>query len=189
MKSEKSNIFEETVLAFQKGKTVLYPTDTIWGMGCNARLDQPVAKIISIKNKPSGKGLIILIGSLDKLQSYTDFDLNKLPVATNDRPTTYIIPNGKQLALDVLGPDGSLAFRIPKDGFCKRLLQELDFPIVSTSANFHTSPAPKSFEEISKALIEQLDHVVPDDQQFKWTGAASQIIQVNSDGSTQIIRE
>ena len=171
-------------------RTILYPTDTVWGIGCDATNEKAVAKIFKIKQRAESKSLIILVNSIEMLRDYVDQVPNDavriLEQAT--KPTTIVYPNPKGLAKNVIASDNTVAIRIVKNIFCQKLIQDFGKPIVSTSANISGEPTPKSFGEISRAILDSVDYVVS--LQHKSNSAkSSRILKINSDGAIEVIRD
>ena len=181
---------EKLLETLKSGGIILYPTDTIWGIGCDATDDEAVMKIFELKNRDQNKPLIILVESEKRLQ-----DLVEVPAIAwdimdlSEKPITivYDAPNG--ISKNLLAEDGSIGIRLVKDEFCKRLISKLNKPIVSTSANFSGEKSPKSFANISQKLINKVDAVAEDqiNRVSKWE--ASSIIRVWNDGRIKVIRE
>jgi len=144
------------------GKTILYPTDTVWGLGCDATNESAVKKIYQLKNREESKSLIILVASIEMLQKYVgDIPEKALEILkTTEKPTTIIYNNPIGLASNTIAYDNTIAIRIPQDEFCIQLIKEFEKPIVSTSANVSGEPTPKSFSEISQAILKNVDYVV-----------------------------
>lgn len=174
----------------KQGKTILYPTDTVWGLGCDATNEESVKKIYKIKNREESKSLIILVSSVNMLKQY----LKEVPEKALDilkratEPTTVIYNNPKGLAANTIGSDNTIAIRIPEDEFCEKLIKKFGKPIVSTSANISGEPTPKSFAEISEAILNSVDYVV-DLHQDKSTEKSSRILKINLKNEIEIIRE
>lgn len=168
----------------------LYPTDTVWGLGCDATDEEAVNKIFKTKNRAESKSLIILVDSIEMLKDYIDIipeeALHILNEAT--RPTTIIYNNPKGLAKNVVASDNTVAIRIVKHDFCQKLIENLGKPIVSTSANVSGEPTPKTFSEISKAILESVDYVV-DLQHDSKSDKSSRILKINTDGTIEVIRD
>ncbi len=170
-------------------KNILYPTDTVWGLGCDATSEAAVKNIFRIKKRDDQKALICLMKDLEMISNY----IEKLPpnikaiMQQTQEPLTIIYPNAKGLASNLLPPDGSIAIRIPNDDFCQKLLQAFGKPIVSTSANISGTPTPSCFAEIDPEILEQVDYVVPLNQE-KISGKPSKIIKIEPDGSFLTIR-
>ena len=170
--------------------TILYPTDTVWGLGCDATNELAVNKIYKIKHRAESKSLIILVNSIDMLQQYVEHvpqeALDLLKEAK--RPTTIVYPRPKNLAQNVVAADNTVAIRIVKHEFCENLIKEFGKPIVSTSANISGQPTPKSFGEISQAILDSVDYVVAL-QQDSISGISSRILKINLDDTIEVIRE
>ena len=177
---------EEVLL---NGGTILYPTDTVWGVGCDATNEEACQKILKLKKRPEDKSFIVLVDSIQMLEKYTVsfpevcYDLIDYAV----RPLTIIYPNAKGLAPSVLAKDGSVGIRVTQDPFCIKLIRTLKRPIVSTSANISGEKTPILFEQISQAIKEGVDLVVP--AHVKTNAQPSQIIKIGEDSSIKIIRE
>ncbi|CAM1366207.1 Threonylcarbamoyl-AMP synthase [Tenacibaculum litoreum] len=183
------NINKESIKALLKGQTILYPTDTVWGLGCDATNEEAVKKIYKIKNREESKSLIILVDSIEMLQNHVgDIPEKALEILeTSIKPTTIIYNNPKGLASNTIAPDNTIAIRIPKNEFCTQLIKEFGKPIVSTSANVSGEPTPKSFSEISKAILKNVDYVV-DLHQEKISEKSSTILKIEGD-DVIVIRE
>ena len=170
---------------------ILYPTDTIWGLGCDATNDEAVEKIFSIKARDESKSLIILVSNEQMLERYADnipdvaFEL----VSVADSPLTVIYPKGKNLAKGVCAADGSVGIRICRDEFCNQLLARFRKPLVSTSANFSGKPSPEFFGDIEPNLINMVDYSVKFRQGDRRKSAPSSVIKFNADGTIKIIRK
>ena len=174
----------------QSGGIIHYPTDTIWGIGCDARRAESVQEIYRIKQRADYKSMLVLVDGIPMLEKY----LEKVPdqalkiLEKASKPTTIIYPQAIDLAKNLLGPDGSIGIRITSDPFCRELIRFTGFPIVSTSANISGEPSPASFHQISRAIREQVDHVVGWRQDEKTPSAPSSIIKLEQDGSVTTIR-
>ena len=176
--------------ALRSNGVILYPTDTIWGIGCDATSQVAVEKIFRIKSRDENKSLLILVNSEQMLERYvhdipeTAFEL----LTVTDEPLTIIYPKGKNLARGVCSEDGSVGIRICRDDFCNQLISLFRKPIVSTSANLSGLPAPKSFTDIDKELTDSVDYVVNYRQNDRRKQTASPVIKFNIDGTIKIIR-
>ena len=190
----------------RSGGVILYPTDTIWGIGCDATDPKAVSRIYEIKKRSDSKALVLLASYLDMVCRY----VKEIPemaiqlVEVNDSPMTIIYPDaicGKApaegaeavadkhfLAWNVVAEDGTVAIRIPDMDFCKTLIHKLGRPIVSTSANISGEPSPKKYADIPENIRKAVDHIVEPSEEEKSTGQASQIIKVGLDGQISIIR-
>ena len=177
-------IVEQAVAALQSGKTLLYPTDTIWGIGCDARNGEAVEKLYAIKERDHSKSMIILVES------------GTWKVESDGRPTTYILPKeiwqgelGLEVADNLAAADGTLGIRMPKHPFCQSVIKELGAPIVSTSANLSGHPSPQNYEEIEEELKRRIDYCVPPLAKFlSGETRGSRIVKLNPDGSQTILR-
>lgn len=182
---------ESALQALRKGQVILYPTDTIWGLGCDATCEEAVRKIYDIKQRDDSKSLIILVADeRDILQYVSAPDLavfNFLEEQT--RPTTVIFDGAINLPDVLIADDGSIAIRIVQDEFCRHLIRRLRKPIVSTSANISGQPSPRFFDEISEAVKAQADLIVNWRQDDKTPSLPSQIIRWKGNGNFDYIRK
>ena len=189
MESEIQNILN----VLRAGGTVLYPTDTIWGIGCDATNAAAVDKIFDIKKRGAEKSLIILLDAAAKLRNYIEHVPKEALslIETTERPLTIIYPaaHKKRLAENVIAPDGSIAIRVTKDEFCKKLIEEFGKPIVSTSANVSGENPPGNFQEISHEIKQAVDYVVQHRQQEKSNPKPSVIIRIGQKGEIEFIRK
>ena len=181
---------EKLLETLKSGGIILYPTDTIWGIGCDATDDEAIMRIFELKNRDQNKPLIILVESEKRLQ-----DLVEVPAVAwdimdlSEKPITIVYDAPKGISKNLLAEDGSIGIRLVKDEFCKRLISKLNKPIVSTSANFSGEKSPKSFADISQKLINEVDAVAEDQKNRVSKWEASSIIRVWSDGRIKVIRE
>lgn len=143
-------------------KTILYPTDTVWGIGCDATSEEAVKKIYQLKKREESKALIILVSSVHMLKQYVTIPKKVIEILkTTTKPTTIIYQNPKGLAQNLINKkDNSVAIRIVQDEFCRKLIKQFKKPIVSTSANVSGKLTPKSFLEIEQAILQGVDYVV-----------------------------
>jgi L-threonylcarbamoyladenylate synthase len=197
---------EEAIAAALKtlraGGTILYPTDTVWGLGCDATDPAAVARIFEIKHRSDSKSLVLLAADLDMVAKY----VTEIPgiavdlVEVNDKPMTLIYPGAIagapdapgdrwHLARNAVAEDGTVGIRIPMAEFCRELAFKLGRPIVSTSANISGEPTPRRFSEIPEEIKSAVDFVVPPSFDTESTGEASQIIKVGLDSEVEIIRK
>ena len=174
------------------GGVILYPTDTIWGLGCDATNPEAVSKVFAIKQREENKSLVTLVSDLNMLALY----VREIPEAAldlievNDSPMTIIYPDATHLASNVIAEDGSVGIRIPMNEFCRQLCFRLRKPIVSTSANISGENPPKGFKDISPAIKDAVDYIVhPSMEEKSSTHKASQIIKIGIKGEIQIIRK
>lgn len=175
----------------RSGGLILYPTDTIWGIGCDATNPDAVEKIFGLKGRDKGKSMIILLGNDNQLSSY----VREVPevayelIEATDKPLTIIYSNAKHLAENVVADDGSIGIRIVNHPFCEQLLQRFRKPIVSTSANISGDPSARNFSEISEEIINGVDYVVKFGQQELANGTASTIMKLDPSGKFEFIRK
>lgn len=169
---------------------ILYPTDTIWGIGCDATNPKAIEKVSLLKNRPESKSYVILVADAQMLSHYVtevpDIVWDLLDVA--DKPMTIIYPKGDCLPSQVLAPDGSVAIRIPNHQFCQSLLRRLRRPLLSTSANLSGEKAASRYTQINPDLIKKVDWCAPSYLERGGTGAASSIIKIGLTGEVEIIR-
>ena len=174
--------------SLNSGKTLLYPADTIWGLGCDATNQEAVDAIFKLKNRPKNKPLIALVANIDMLTQYVETLPNNIAeLLKSEHPTTLIYPKGKGLAKGVISENGSVAIRIPKPCFILDLIGAFGKPIVSTSANLSGEPIPTTFHEIDTQILAQVDEIVPLDKD-KIGRIPSQVLQVMPDGSVKQLR-
>ena len=174
----------------RNGGVILYPTDTIWGLGCDATNAEAVEKIFSIKQRDESKSLIVLVNGETMLERYvTEIpDSASQILEVTDKPITIIYPQGKNFAPGVCAEDGSVGIRISTNPFCEALIDRFRKPIVSTSANFSGSPSPSSFKDIDERLIEMVDYAAQYGRDLPPTDKASSIIKIFADNTFKIIR-
>lgn len=175
----------------KKGKIILYPTDTIWGIGCDATLARPVEKIYRIKHRFESKSMIILLDHIDKILRY----VKKVPPIAYDlieryqEPLTIIYPQAVNLAKNVIAQDGTIAIRIVKNDFCREMIRIIDKPVVSTSANLSGQSAPISFSKISPEIIDKVDHIVNYNRDVIIKTKPSTIIRLLENDEFEMIRK
>jgi L-threonylcarbamoyladenylate synthase len=173
------------------GGVILYPTDTVWGLGCDASNTGAVEKIFRIKARSDNKSLIILVNGEAMLERYVKdipaVALNLIEVS--DTPLTIIYPAAKNLAAGIPAEDGSVGIRITDDEFCSTLIERFRRPIVSTSANVSGEPAPSHFGEVSDIIIKAVDYVVMHRREDRQKHVASPVIKVEPGGVIKIIRK
>ncbi len=180
----------KAVEVLRKGGVILYPTDTIWGIGCDATNEQAVARVYQIKQRNDSKALICLVDSDARLQRYVrnvpEVAWDLLDVAT--KPTTVILDHAVNLAPNLIAEDGSTALRITKEPFSKALCYRFQKPIVSTSANISGEPAAQNYKDISPEILDAVDYVCWSRRQEHKPHKASSIIKLTEDGVVSIIR-
>jgi len=194
-----TEIINEALAVLKKSGVILYPTDTVWGLGCDATNEKAVARIFEIKRRADSKSLVLLASDLDMVAKY----VRQIPsmaidlVEVNDTPMTIIYPQAQYLAANTVAQDGSVGIRIPfvdpeapsgPAAFCRSLVQKLRCPLVSTSANISGEETPKNYKEISEEIISAVDYVVPASLERGASGKASQIIKLELDNQVTIIR-
>ena len=199
---KRDEILSAALKTLREGGTILYPTDTVWGIGCDATCPEAVAKVFSIKRRSDSKSLVLLATDLDMVAKY----VREVPsiavdlVEVNDKPMTLVYPDALcgvegepgdrwHLAWNTVAEDGSVGMRIPLPQFCRDLTFKLGRPIVSTSANISGEPTPLRFSNIVQEIKDAVDFVVPPSVDTESTGKASQIIKVGLDGEVEIIRK
>ena len=195
-------IQSEALRVLREGGTILYPTDTVWGLGCDATNPEAVARIYEIKKRADSKSLVLLACNMDMVAKY----VKEIPsiavdlVEGNDAPMTIIYPEALagvagepgdrwHLAHNAVAKDGSVGIRIPLMDWCKDLVFKLGRPIVSTSANISGEPTPQRFTDIPQEIKDAVDFVVPPSIDTQSTGKASQILKVGLRGEIEIIRK
>mgnify|MGYP001588690256 CR=1 FL=1 len=168
---------------------LLYPTDTVWGLGCDATSEIAVNKIFKIKQRSESKSLIILVDSIKMLKNYIPNIPSKVLtlLQTAKNPTSIIYANPKGLAKNVIAKDNTVAIRIPQNKFCKQLIQQFGKPLVSTSANISGEATPKSFSEISQTILHSVDYIVNLLREEK-NEKSSTILKVEENGEITVLR-
>lgn len=181
---------QEIIEGLKKGSTVLYPADTVWGLGCDATNEEACQKVLALKNRPDEKSFILLVDNFNMIERYIPdfheicYDLADLAV----KPLTIIYPNAKGLAPSVLAPDGSVGIRITEDPHCLKLIRGLRKPLVSTSANISGQPTPSSFDEVDASIKANVDFIVKERLTEKMT-TPSQIIKIGVSGDVKVLRK
>lgn len=173
------------------GNVILYPTDTVWGIGCDAENVAAVKKIVKLKERDASKSMILLVADQQMLLHYVQSlpaDFEQL-ANKQERPTTYVFSNPKNLPEEVLAKDGTVAIRVTKDEFCHRLIRQINRPLVSTSANISGEPAPKTFAEVSDEIKRRVDYVVPWRQDDVLEAMPSRIVRINPNGNLEVLRD
>ncbi|WP_346881191.1 L-threonylcarbamoyladenylate synthase [uncultured Algibacter sp.] len=179
----------KAIAVLKQGGTILYPTDTVWGIGCDATNIEAVKKVYALKQREDSKALICLVADDRMLKKYVKqippAALNIIDIA--DKPTTIIYDNAQNLASNLMAEDQTIAIRIPDDEFCYQLSRKLNGAIVSTSANISGYPTPKSFKEIAPEVLKGVDYVVNLHHE-KICNKPSSIIKLSNQGIVKIIR-
>ncbi|WP_185862280.1 L-threonylcarbamoyladenylate synthase [Blattabacterium cuenoti] len=177
---------EKSVNILKKGKSLLYPTDTVWGIGCDALNIQAIKKIYRIKNRNISKSMILLVESIDRLHQLvgkiSDFTKKIIfdNIVNKKKPITIVYDNVYKIASHLFSKDNTLAIRLTNDIFCTCLIKNLDRPIISTSANLSGGSTPKSFSEISPSILKKIDYVVDFRRKEKAHYSSSSIIKIVS---------
>ncbi len=180
----------KAISILQAGGVILYPTDTIWGLGCDATNEAAVKRLFEIKKRIDTKAVLVLLDNPGKLEQYIDTvpDIAWELIECTDKPLTIIYPEAKNLASNLLGEDRSIGIRITTEAFSKTLCKEFKRPIVSTSANISGEKSPQHFGEISREIIDSVDFVVNYRQNETTTANPSSIIRVKKGNVIEIIR-
>ncbi len=181
---------EETLSALNKGGLILYPTDTVWGLGCDATNAGAVAKIYTLKKRQDGKSMIVLLANENDILRYVTQPYPKIfdYIKGVHKPTTFIYEGGTNLAANMIQDDGTVAIRLTKDPFCTQLIKRFGKPLVSTSANISGYPPPAIFEDIDIEIKNGVDYIVQHRQDDVTAASPSAIVKLNVDGSLSIIR-
>jgi L-threonylcarbamoyladenylate synthase len=174
----------------KQGGVILYPTDTVWGLGCDATNPESVKRIFEIKQREDVKSMLILIENQNMLSSY----VREVPevawqlIDVADKPLTIIYPGAKNLAKNLIAPDGSIGIRVTSEIFTEQLIQRFRKPVVSTSANLSGKQTPQNFDEIAEEIKSAVDYAVLYRQDEKARVSPSSIIKLGTGGEIQIIR-
>ncbi len=178
------------IAVLQNGGTILYPTDTIWGLGCDAINSEAVARIFDIKQRPAEKSLIVLLADARDILQYVAApppDIIAM-VESFEVPTTVIYDGALDFASNVINSDGSIAIRVTTDPFCKALIKRYKKPIVSTSANISGAPSPAVYANVSNDIRIAVDYIVQHRQDDEVVRDPSRLVRINEEGILQIIR-
>ena len=200
MRYDKDDL-QEALRVLRDGGLIVYPTDTVWGIGCDATNAEAVKKIYALKQREDSKSMLVLLDSAAKLDYYVDvpetaemlleIQNSKLKIQNEEssKPMTIIYPNARHLAANLIAEDGSIGIRITNEAFSKALCERLHHPIVSTSANISGHPTAHFFHEIEAAILDGADYVCQFRREDDTPHEPSAIIKVNNDGTFVIIRE
>lgn len=175
----------------REGGILLYPTDTVWGLGCDATNNEAVEKIFRIKSRSDSKSLIILVDSPGMAERYVK-DIPEIAlelIEVTDTPITIIYPKARNLAVSVAAEDGSVGIRVCMEEFCRELIGRFRKPIVSTSANISGDPAPSYFDEIHQKIIDAADYIVEYKREDRQKRQPSPVIKIEHNGVIKIIRK
>jgi L-threonylcarbamoyladenylate synthase len=183
--------FDEILTILRQGGSILFPTDTVWGIGCDATNEEAVAKLADLKQRPSGKGFVLLADSIDMVKRFVDHVHPRIEtlLSFHHRPVSIVYDKGINLAKNTLAKDGSVAIRVAQDAFCRELIKQFGKPIVATSANIGGQKMPTNFGEISSDILEKVDFVVKYKQDAKDLNEPSVIARMNEYEELDFIRE
>lgn len=190
MRLDFNNDIREAIKVLKRGGVILYPTDTIWGLGCDPNNEEAIRRIYSIKQREDSKSMLVLASDLAMLERYVEEvpDAAEQLIEASDSPLTIIYPAARNVHSLLIAEDGSLGIRIPDDEFVQALLIAFRKPLVSTSANISGQPSPAIFKDISRTIINEVDYVVKFKQMDNRPAKASSIIKVDQHNRIQIIR-
>lgn len=175
----------------RNGGLILYPTDTIWGIGCDATNEDAVEKIYALKGRDKTKSMIVLLHNDNQLAGY----VNDIPevaydlIEYSENPLTIIYSNAKNIAPNATAHDGSVGIRIVNHPFCQQILQRFKKPIISTSANLSGDASPKNFSEINDTIKQTVDYIVQYDQNKEGDGKSSTVMKLDPSGMFEFIRK
>lgn len=186
-----NNDIKKALEVLKSGGIILYPTDTIWGIGCDATNAEAVKRVYEIKQREDSKSMLVLMENPNRISSYVD-DVPEIALdllEVTNKPTTIIYSGAKNLASNLINSDGSIGIRITDESFTQQLIQRFKKPVVSTSANISGDTPAQNFIEINQGIIDAVDYVVEYRQDDFTKAEASSIIKIGSDWGVQIIRE
>lgn len=189
-REELNQAVKQAVEVMRKGGVILYPTDTVWGLGCDATNEKAVAKIYEIKQRSDAKALITLTDN-DNCLAYFMKEVPEIAydlIECADKPLTIIYPNARNLATNLLAEDGSVGIRVTREEVSAAICQRMRTPIVSTSANISGQPTPHTFSEITDEVRQQVDYIIPLRQDDNTPHEPSGIIKLFANGTFKIIR-
>ena len=184
-------MYHEALQHLRNGNIILYPSDTIWGLGCDARNEKAIEKVFSLKQRPDNKAFIVIISKIEQLSEYI-LEVPELAwnlVEFAEKPLTVIYPKGKNLPANLMGEDGSIAIRLVKDEFCKGLVHRFERAIVSTSANILGQPSPSKFEDISSEIVDGVEYILKNPKGENKNPQPSQIVKLGLGGEFEFIRK
>ncbi len=181
----------EALKVLRAGGIILYPTDTVWGIGCDAENADAVAKIYALKKRVDSKGMLVLVEKPERIDSYVDEvpEIAWSLIEVADSPLTIIYPGARNLPRNLVPAEKTVGIRVVKHHFCEMLIRKLNRPLVSTSANISGKPSPIYFHDIDQEIIDGVDYVVPAEAEEDHTGKPSSIIMLGVGGQVKIIRE
>lgn len=185
------NDIKQCITTLQQAGVILYPTDTVWGLGCDAMNEAAVEKIFAIKQRPKEKSMIVLLADARDILQYVAApppDIIAI-VESFDRPTTVIYENALGFPPNVVGGDGSIAIRVTTDPFCKALIKRFRGPVISTSANISGAPTLAIYKMVDAAITDNVDYIVKHRQDDDTIRAPSRLVRVDDEGNIQILRQ
>ncbi|MFW2137283.1 L-threonylcarbamoyladenylate synthase [Chryseobacterium sp. TY4] len=181
---------EKAIESLQNGGTILYPTDTIWGIGCDATNPEAIKKVFDIKHRDANKSMIILVENEKRLQDLVDVpEMAWEIIDLSEKPVTIVYESAKGFPKEALAADGSIGIRLVKDDFCKKLISKLNKPIVSTSANISGDKSPLTFSDISQEIIDAVDYAVEENREKISKYSGSSVIKIWKNGQIKVLRE
>ncbi|WP_223650194.1 L-threonylcarbamoyladenylate synthase [Hymenobacter psoromatis] len=172
-------------------QVILYPTDTVWGLGCDAEVPRAVEKLYQLKGRPAGQPSIVLVADLAMLARYVATVPAGLEaaLAAQTRPTTYLLPASRAVAPGLVAPDGTVGLRVAQDEFCHRVVRRLGHGLVSTSANKAGQPTPAIFAEVDPAIVRGVNYVVNWRQDDQTRVLPSRVVRLGAGGALEVVRE
>lgn len=185
-----AEVTERALAVLRESGILLYPTDTVWGLGCDATQSEAIARIYELKQRPRGKSMIVLVECEGRLRQLVPEVPQKVwdRIRTAESPLTVIYENAGHVAPELLASDGSLGIRLTRDPWLKALICQLDHPLVSTSANPSGAPTPLCFSQVEAQILEGVDYAVPLRRAEKAQFKGSTILRLGSDRQFQILR-
>ena len=190
--SEYNNDIEAAVEVMRRGGVIAYPTDTVWGIGCDAACAVAVHRIYEIKHRADSKALITLVADEDMLAGYIEGEIPQACLdylRESDRPTTIVYPKGRNVASELLAEDGSIGIRITRDNYSNDLCRKLGGAVVSTSANISGEPAAKVYGDISKKILDSVDYVAFSCRDSVEALCPSRVVKLTEDGEIIVLRD
>ncbi len=186
----RQNIIEQAISFLQKGSVILYPADTIWGIGCDAQNEEAVKQVYQIKGRSFNKPLIVLVSNIPQLYDVVASVHPRIDtlLTLHERPLTIIYPKARKEYSHLTAPDGSLGVRVVKNCFCHDLIEAYGKPLVSTSANISNAPSPINFGSISSEIISMVDYALPAFTEKGMTRTASVIAKYDENGELDFLR-
>ncbi|WP_046244753.1 L-threonylcarbamoyladenylate synthase [Hymenobacter terrenus] len=182
---------EAAVDALLLQQVILYPTDTVWGLGCDAEVPPAVKQLYKLKGRSEGQSSIVLVADMAMLRRYASAVPDQLDalLAADTRPTTYILPASRSVAPSLVAPDGTVGLRVVRDEFCHKVVRRLGHGLVSTSANKAGEPTPAVYAEIDAAIVRGADHVVNWRQDDATRVGPSRVVRLGAGGELEVVRE